>query len=163
MNAKDVIRGLFSTNDFVLNEYLKDLSDADLLVRPVPGANHVAWQLGHLINAEAAMLKSIPGTEPPELPAGWAEKYNAETSKSDTPAHFLSKTEYLALYRRVRAASIKALDLVSEADLDRPTQGRLAKIAPTHGALLALIANHPMMHAGQLVVLRRRLGKPIVI
>ena len=48
MNAKDVIRGLFGMNDFVLNEYLKDMSDTDLLIRPVPGANHIAWQLGHL-------------------------------------------------------------------------------------------------------------------
>jgi uncharacterized damage-inducible protein DinB len=35
--------------------------------------------------------------------------------------------------------------------------------APTHGAVLSLIANHPMMHAGQIATLRRRLGKPVVI
>ena len=28
---------------------VSDLSDAELLVRPVPQANHIAWQLGHLI------------------------------------------------------------------------------------------------------------------
>src|SRR5262249_14010840 len=70
MTAKDVIRGLFATNDFVLNEYLKDIVDADLLIRPVPNANHAAWQLGHLIKSEAQLLKLIPGVPLPELPAG---------------------------------------------------------------------------------------------
>ena len=32
---------------------LGDFSDADMLARPAPSANHAAWQLGHLIAAEA--------------------------------------------------------------------------------------------------------------
>jgi len=163
MTAKDVIRGLFATNDFVLNEYLKDIVDADLLIRPVPNANHAAWQLGHLIKSEAQLLKLIPGVPLPELPAGWDDKYTKETSKSDHPPAFQTKAEYLALYQAVRANSRKALDGYPEAEFEKPTLGRLAQIAPTHGAVFVLIANHPMMHAGQLVVLRRKLGKPIVI
>jgi hypothetical protein len=163
MTAKDVIRGLFASNDFVLNEYLKDVSDTDLLTRPVAGANHVAWQLGHLINSEAQLLKNIPGAVLPELPAGWKERYTAETSKLDQSAGFLTKSEYLALYKRIRANSLKALEAYPDADLDKRTEGRLSQIAPTHGAVFVLIANHPMMHAGQFVVLRRKLGKPVII
>jgi hypothetical protein len=163
MTVKDVIRGLFGMNDFVLNEYLKDMSDADLLVRPVPGANHIAWQLGHLIDSEAQLLKAIPVATLPELPAGWAEKYTAETSHSEPPTGFLTKPEYLALYKKVRTNSLKVLDAYPEANFDNPTEGRLTQIAPNHGAVFSLIANHPMMHAGQFVVMRRKLGKPVVI
>jgi hypothetical protein len=52
---------------------------------------------------------------------------------------------------------------VPEPILDRATEGKLAAIAPTIGSLLAMIANHPMMHVGQFVVMRRKLGKPVVI
>ena len=33
---------------------------------------------------------------------------------------------------------------------------------PTLGALIILIANHTMMHAGQFTVVRRKLGKPVI-
>ena len=36
--------------------YVQDLADADLLLRPVPGINHIAWQLGHLITGSKKML-----------------------------------------------------------------------------------------------------------
>ena len=55
------------------------------------------------------------------------------------------------------------LDGVPEADLAKPTQGRLARIAPTIADVFLLWANHPMMHVGQWAVVRRKLGKPVVI
>jgi hypothetical protein len=163
MGPKDVIRIVFRFNDNVLNDYLKDLSDADLLLRPVPGANHIAWQLGHLISAEAGLSKYIPGATSFELPAGFAEKYTKETSKSDATTGFLTKAEYLDLYRKARAHSMKNLDTIPDADLDKPIDGRIAAIAPNVAAMLALVANHPMMHLGQFAVVRRMLGKPVVI
>ena len=40
-----------------------DLSDADLLVRPAPSANHIAWQLGHLIASERNLVEAAaPGS-----------------------------------------------------------------------------------------------------
>ena len=57
-------------------------------------------------------------------------------------------------------ALARHLETLPEADLDKPTGWEMA---PTVGALFVLIANHPMMHAGQFVVVRRKLGKPVVI
>src|SRR5205085_12238187 len=139
--------------------YLGDLSDADLLVRPAPGANHIAWQLGHLIAAEAQyFLPQVPGATAAELPADFAKQHAKEMAKSDTG--FRTKDEYLGLFTRVRQATLAALDRVADADLDKPTTGNLARIAPTVGALFFLTANHEMMHAGQFAVVRRKLGKP---
>ena len=42
-------------------------------------------------------------------------------------------------------------------------EGPLSQVAPTLGGLFVLLANHPMMHAGQFVVVRLKLGKPVVI
>jgi uncharacterized damage-inducible protein DinB len=163
MNAKDAIRHALTANHQILTMYLSDLSDADLLVRPVPGANHIAWQLGHLIAAEGQFfVTQIPGARPLDLPAGFAEQHGKDTSSSDTTTGWKTKAEYLELFDKARAALLEALDKLPEADLDKPITGRLARIAPTVGALFMLAANHEMMHAGQFTVLRRKLGKPVL-
>lgn len=163
MTTKDAIKAVFNGNFHVLNEYLKDISDADLLVRPVPGANHAAWQLGHLIAAEIMLLSQIPGGTQLELPPGFAERHSKETAALEPPKGFLTKAEYLAHWKKVREQTFAKLDQLPDADLDKPTTGRMAPFAPTWGHLFLLTANHQMMHGGQFVVLRRKLGKPVVI
>jgi hypothetical protein len=162
MNARDAIRtALTSTGDMV-GMYLGDFSDADLLVRPVPAANHAAWQIGHLIEAEQSMGKVIPGVRYPPLPAGFAGKYANTKEAQQATTGFLGKAAYLDLFKKTRGATLEALASLSDADLDRPTEGPMAKWAPTIGALLLLTANHTMMHAGQFSVTRRALGKPVL-
>jgi len=96
MNAKDAIKTTLTETQNLLGWYVSDLSDADLLVRPVPGANHIAWQLGHLVGAEIYLLGGqVPGAAYPELPAGFAEQYTKETSGKDGPAGYKTKAEYL--------------------------------------------------------------------
>jgi hypothetical protein len=141
--------------------YLSDLSDADLLVRPTANANHIAWQLGHLIDAEPHLVKMIlPDAKYPELPAGFSEKHNKEGSKSDTG--FLNKSAYLDLFAKTREATLAAVAKLSDADLDKPTSGNMAKFAPNWATLLILTSNHVLMHAGQFTVVRRKLGKPVI-
>jgi len=82
MNAKDTIRNAIEFSYLVVNSYTDDLTDAELLVRSVPGANHIAWQLGHLISGTSYMLAEL-GQPATELPAGFAEKYTTETAASD--------------------------------------------------------------------------------
>jgi hypothetical protein len=162
MNAKEAIRiALTSTRD-MLPTYLGDLSDADLLVRPVPSANHIAWQLGHLIASESRMGQQLPGARYPELPAGFAEQHGKEKAAQDPPRGFATKAVYLDLFNKVRGATLAALDKLSETDLDRRTEGPMAEYAPNLGALLILNANHVMMHAGQFTAVRRKLGKPVL-
>src|SRR2546422_10762233 len=104
MNAQDAIKTALASTRHIVNWYLSDLSDADLLVRPVPGANHIAWQLGHLIAAEAMyFLPNIPGAEKVELPAGFVEQHTKETSAADSPKGFRTKAEYLELFNKVRS------------------------------------------------------------
>ncbi len=163
MTAKDAIKYALNANHQLMTSFVGDLSDADLVTRPVPGANHIAWQLGHLINAEATFfVPSLPGGKAVELPQGFAEQHGKDTASSDSKTGWKTKAEYLDLFNKVRAATLAALDRASDADLDKPTSGRLAQLAPTVGALFLLIANHEMMHAGQFSVLRRKLGKPVL-
>jgi hypothetical protein len=162
MNARDAIRTALNSTSDLVNMFIGDLSDADLVVRPVPAANHIAWQLGHLIQSEQMMGKVIPGARYPELPAGFTEKHKGEKPAQEATTGFPSKAVYLDLFKKTRGATLDALARLSDADLDRPTEGQMAQWAPTIGALLILTANHTMMHAGQFSVTRRALGKPVL-
>jgi hypothetical protein len=162
MNAKDAIRTALQSTQGMVPTYLGDLSDADLLVRPVPGANHIAWQLGHLIHSEVQLGKAIAGAVYPELPAGFAEQHSPANAAKEPPTGFGTKAQYLALYGKVREATLANLAKLSDSDLDKPTSGPMAQYAPSWGALFLLLAHHDLMHAGQFTVVRRKLGKPVL-
>jgi hypothetical protein len=163
MKASQVIETALNGTQFLTTQYLSDLSDADLLVRPVPGANHIAWQLGHLISSEIGLVRSqLPNAAYPELPPGFAEQHGKETAGQEPPKGFFNKQQYVDLFNSVREATKATVSKLSDADLDRATTGNMAQFAPTLGSFLVLVCNHTLMHAGQYSVVRRRLGKPVL-
>lgn len=161
MDAKQVIKSAANLSRMVLKSYFSDMEDADLMQRPAEGCNHLAWQLGHLITSECMMLEMLGGTAI-ELPEGFKEAHDKANADDDNPSHFGSKAEYLELMDQLLAASMAALDAASDTDLDKPSPEHFAQFAPTHGDVYALLATHPMMHAGQFVPVRRKLGKPVL-
>jgi hypothetical protein len=160
MNSREAIKMSVDMADFVSMSYLNDLSDAELLHRPHPQCNHLNWQIGHLVVTEHDMLSGIVANGMPALPEGFAAKYSKETGVSDDPALFSSKEELMSTYKAQRAALLSALDGMSDSQLDAATG---VDYAPTVGAILALQGSHWLMHCGQWVVVRRMLGKPIVV
>jgi len=143
----------------MLKMHLADLSDADLLVRPVPGANHANWQIGHLIEAEHSMM-SKSGAKMPELPAGFAARYSKETAKIDDASKFATKAELIPLFEKVRAACIAHAKTMTSEQLKAPSP--FAEWFPTMADFVGLGATHIAMHIGQIQVLRRKLGKPVL-
>ena len=163
MNTKQAITSTMDMSLFVLKTYLSDLTDAELLQRPAPGCNHLAWQLGHLISSNVSLLNGICPGKAPELPAGFAEQHSKETTGNSEARQFRTKQEYIDLFAKVRDATAAAIDSLSDADLDQPAPEWLRKVFPTVGSVFILIATHPLTHAGQFVVVRRQLGKPVLI
>ena len=90
MTAKKILREVVEFGHMVIKYYVSDLSDAEILVRSVPGSNHIAWQMGHMIASTHHMLKGL-GHSAPDLPAGFEESYTKETSASDDPKKFAVK------------------------------------------------------------------------
>ena len=162
MNPIELMAEVLTNNLGMVKATLADFSDADMLVRPTPAANHAAWQLGHLINSETNMLRAAAPDAAPALPAGFAEKFTKETARSDDRAAFPTKTEMLDLYEKVRAASAQWVKGLSADDLNKPTSERLQRFAPTWGHLALMMPAHTMMHLGQFQVIRRALGKPVL-
>ena len=161
MTGRDAIKTALEATSFLFTNPLNDLSDADLLVRPVPNSNHAAWQIGHIITSEQGLVTSqIPEAKMPALPAGFKDAHAMDKISSDTG--FATKAEYIDLFNRTRAATLAAVAGLTDADLDRPTSGNMAAMAPTLGAWLILVSNHTLMHGSQFSVIRRKLGKPVL-
>src|SRR5262245_17775919 len=163
MNGVQAVDHSLGATQTLVAWFLDDLSDADLLVRPVPGANHIAWQMGHLIQAVRHLIsQELPDAAYPDLPAGFAEKHTKETVTRDATSDFCTRSEYLGAFNRTRQATRAALRKLADADLDRPTKGSMAKFAPTLGAIFLLVSDHSLMHGGQFSVVRRKLNKPVL-
>jgi hypothetical protein len=160
MNARDAVKSTYALPDMILRSYLDGLTDADLLVRPVPKANHIAWQLGHLISADHEFVEGLCPGLAPKLPEGFQAKHKKETAESDNPKDFYKKDEYLKVYDQMRAAALKMVDTVSESDYDKPAPEKFRSYCPTVASVLMMSPSHWLMHVGQWAVVRRKLGKP---
>ena len=159
--AKNLLCGAIEGVHWITRAYVEDLADADLFVRSVPGTNHIAWQLGHMIGGTRKMLAAI-GHETLALPKGFADAYTAATAASDDPAKFATKAQYLAWMGQAKTASLAAVEATPETDFDKPGPEAMREYAPTVGAVLMLSATHWLMHAGQFVPIRRKLGKKVM-
>jgi hypothetical protein len=161
MNGPQAIQAALEATKANLKMYLTDFTDADLLVRPVPGANHAAWQIGNVIAGDIYFIKpELPGTPYPDLPQGFLDLHGSKGTSKDEG--FLTRAEYLALFEKVRDATTDAAGRLTDADLDRPVTGPGKAFAPTLGRLFIVASNHTLMHAGQFSVIRRKLGKPVL-
>ncbi|HEX3152212.1 MAG TPA: DinB family protein [Gemmataceae bacterium] len=163
MNGCQAIKAALETTKSYLHWYLGDFTDADMLVRPVPGANHAAWQVGNIIGGDIFFVHSeFPDAPFPALPAGFADLHGTPGASQEGPQGFLTKDAYLKLFDDVRAATIAALDKLTDADLDRKTTGAAKDFAPTLAHLFLMASDHTIMHVGQFTVIRRKLNKPVL-
>jgi DinB family protein len=163
MHAKDVIRENLDMSEFIVTSYLGDLSDVDLMLRPVEGMNHIAWQVGHLISSERQFIEGIKPGSCPALPAEFETLYTKEGTRVDDGTKFRTKAEYLDLWKAQRAATKAALDTIPDSKLDEPAPEQFRQFAPTVGSVLSMVGTHTLMHVGQWVGVRRKLKKPISI
>lgn len=163
MDSREAIKLGIDMANMVCGAYLGDLSNEEMMKRPHPECNHINWQVGHLVASEHSMVDGVAPGHMPELPEGFKEKYTKETTGSDNPDDFHTKDELLKLAEECRAGTLKALAAISDERLAEPAPEEMQSYAPTIAAAMSLQGAHWLMHCGQWVIVRRELGKPIVI
>ncbi len=160
MPASTLIIESIKGNLGLLKMHLADMSDADLMVRSVPNANHAAWQLAHLAAFEMTVAGTVAPDQTIEKPAAMATATAKGASASDDASHFPTKDQVLAVFDATNSTIVKAVEKMTDEDLAKPGPEAFRKFAPTMGNLLLMLPSHVMMHLGQIQVLRRKLGKP---
>lgn len=162
MTPIELMADFVSRNCDILKLTVSDFSEEDMRARPVPGANCAAWQVGHLVGGLAHMVgMTAPGVIPQPL-AELGGKFSGKTAHIDDPSYFPSKGQLLEAFAAAHGAFIEWVRSLSAADLNKPMPAKMADFAPTVGHLVLMTATHISMHLGQIQVIRRKLGKPLL-
>jgi hypothetical protein len=146
----------------MLEKHLSDFSETDMLVRPVPHANHAAWQLTHMANSANNMLKAFNPDANIPLPPRFDPAFKKESATSDDPNLFPTKAELLTLLHSILDAQVAVIEKMSDEQLAQPSPEKLRSFAPTLAALAMMNPLHATMHIGQIQVIRRKLGRPVM-
>lgn len=142
--------------------HLGDFADADMFVRPCAAANHAMWQTGHVTTSTGRLLQSIDESFRTPVAPAIADRFTKEASKTDDPSQFPSRQQVLDALGAVAQAAHDWIAGLPQDKLDARSPDWAKDWAPTNGLLLAGIAGHVQMHVGQVQVIRRVLGKPVL-
>jgi hypothetical protein len=128
-----------------------------------PGCpTHVAWQVGHLAMAEYGLcLYRLRGRQSIDLElmtSGFRKLFSRGTVPEVDAAKYPSPAEIRATLDRVHAQVLQEAATFTAEQLAEPVDMPYAVHANKLGCLL-FCSHHEMLHAGQLGLLRRLLGK----
>jgi hypothetical protein len=143
-------------------QMIEDLGDDDWF-RPVgEDLTHVAWQIGHLAVAEYGLgLFRMRGRQDGDadlLPSRFRKLFGKGSIPDPDPARQPGPAEIRRVLAAVHQQVLAELPGYSDSQLDEPCEEPYA-LYPTKMGALYFCSAHEMMHAGQIGLLRRLLGK----
>jgi hypothetical protein len=141
---------------------IADIDDSDWFVQPAGLATHVGWQVAHLAVAEYGLcLYRMRGRQPADaalLPSEFRRQFGKGSVPRAEPDANHSPAAIRDVLHRVHQRALEELASCTDEQLDAPTEAPFTAFPTKLGGLL-FCAAHEMLHAGQLGILRRALGK----
>jgi hypothetical protein len=141
---------------------LADIGDADWFATPAGTVTHLGWQMGHIAMAEYGLcLFRQRGRQPDDLQL-MSSSFRKQFSRGSTPEPDPAKNppieEIRQTFDAVHQQVLAEIPTFTSASLDEPCDLPYAGYPTKFGALL-LASHHELLHAGQIGLLRRLLGK----
>jgi len=146
----------------MLKWHLADFTDADMFHRPCPAGNHAMWQTGHIVSSTGRLLSMIEPSFKTPVSDEVAGKFTKESARIDDPAAFPTLQQLRDALDQLASAADKWIAGLPQSLLDARSPDWAKDWAATNGLLLAGIASHVQMHIGQVQMIRRCLGKPVL-
>jgi hypothetical protein len=143
-----------------LHRLTDDLSPQEYLHRPTPKANCVAWLIGHLALTDRRVLQRLDAPLP-EIPDGFEHQFSRDEGCPQAAA-FGDVSILMPIFDRHRDVMIAAIKKASIEVLNKPLEKPTPMFA-TVGEVATYMAIHTAMHAGQISIIRRSLGRPPVV
>jgi len=141
---------------------LADIDDADWFRTPAGASSHIAWQVGHLAMAEYGLcLFRQRGRKPEDLelmPSRFRKQYSRGTTPDPDAANQSSPAELRTIFERIHEQCLAEMAGFPAGQLSEPAEMPYA-VYPTKLGALLFCSHHEMIHAGQIGLLRRLLGK----
>jgi len=140
---------------------LEGLTEADWLWQPDPTVTCIAWQVGHIAMAQYGLtMIRIRGKEPEDeafMPSAFFKAFKKGSVPADSVATF-TPSAIRAVHESVYARTLEELLRYSDDDLDVKLPEPHAVFDTKMGSLYFCSA-HEMLHAGQIGLLRRLMGR----
>jgi DinB superfamily len=134
---------------------IEDIPDDQWTYQPFAGANHVAFNLLHLLVSSDWGPTALGDPAHP-----WVDLFEGVLKQGPLVdrASYPPKEVLLEALAAAQARFTGLLDRLRDEDLDRPTTGAIAEYAPTLGAVLDSHVWHEGFHCGEIAVIRKALG-----
>jgi DinB family protein len=141
---------------------LSEIEEQDWFVMPPGCPTHVAWQVGHLAMAEYGLglfrQRGRAEIDTQLMSSSFRKQFARGSVPEADASKYPSPAEIRNVLDRVHAQVLKEAPSFTAESLKEPVEPPFAVEQTKLGALL-LCSHHEMVHAGQLGLLRRLLGK----
>ncbi|GIW94143.1 MAG: hypothetical protein KatS3mg110_2184 [Pirellulaceae bacterium] len=152
---------IVAARDYSLS-LLADVEDPQWYVRPAGCPSHIAWQVGHLAMAQYFLtLMRIRGRQPEDealIDKDFLRLFQKGSEPDPDPTVYPSVSELRSVLDRVHQRCLEELPGFGGALLEEPLPAPYFGYPNKLGSLL-FCAAHEMLHAGQIGLIRRQLGK----
>lgn len=142
---------------------IDDLDESDWFAYRGEFVTHIAWQVGHLAMAEYALtMIRVRGKQPADadlISNDFFRAFQKGSKPNPDPATSPNIAEIRATFDRIHAQALRELANYADEELDVPLPEPHAVFSTKLGSVFFCSA-HEMLHAGQIGLLRRQLGKP---
>lgn len=141
---------------------IEDLKSDEWYQMPSPPISHIAWQVGHIAMAQFRLcLERLRNLQPGDwdlIPKNFLRTFAKGTVPSQDLSTYPSPAEIESVMHRVYDAVLTEVPKYEGSDLEIPFRNP-HPIFKTKKEALLFSAQHEMLHAGQIGLLRRMLGK----
>ena len=144
------------------HQFLKDLTDAEWFWSPPHYTTHLAWQVGHIAVAQYGLcLRRIRGRTSADeslIPDAYIETFKPGSTPVNDREKYPPLSEIKQVLDAVHEQSVDELSQLDDAELDGPLVDPHPRFK-TKFAAIDFASMHEMVHAGQVAMLRRLMGK----
>jgi hypothetical protein len=144
------------------NQLISDLSEDEWFWMPQPAISHIAWQIGHLAVAEYGLTlfrqRGRAEIDSELMTGAFRKAFMKGTQATSRREDYPSPAEIQAVRDRVHSQFLAEVDQFDGEPLDQPSDPPHSGSANRYGSLL-FAGDHEMLHAGQIGLLRRLMGK----
>lgn len=142
---------------------LEELNDDDWFWSPDSMTTHIAWQVGHLAVSQYGLTlfrqRGRADVDSILMTGKFRKLFMRGTEPQADAGRYPQPSEILEVLYRVHGQMRNEIVEFDGAALDEPIDPPHAAFQTRYGALL-FTGDHEMLHAGQIGLLRRLMGKP---
>jgi hypothetical protein len=163
MNTSDVLIDAFGRVQGIVHDVVDGLSVEQLVYRPGPDANSIAWLVWHLTRIEDDHISDLRGAEQVWTAAGWIERFELPFDASATGYGFTSEEVaacrvdppdlLVGYYDAVHTETVGYLQTIDEAELDRIVDTRWDPPVSAGVRIVSVVAD-TLEHGGQAAYVR---------